>query len=77
MRQRVANRPVDLRNAAQRISILHAAAVTMRLADFAAFQQAAEVGGGLDLSRVRTRLLNALVVSDVGPFERIAATWRR
>ncbi len=73
MRQRVAHRAVHLRDAAQRVGILHAAAVAVRLADLAAFQHAPQVGRGLHLSGVRTRLVNALVKCRVGPFERVAA----
>ena len=73
MRQRVAHRAVDLRDAAQRVSVLHAAAVAMRFANLAAFQHAPQVGCGLYLSGMRTRLVNALVKSGVGALERVAA----
>jgi hypothetical protein len=72
MGQRVAHRAMHLRDAAQRIRILHAAAVAMRIADLALFEQAAQVRSGLDLSGMGSSLLNALVESDVGSLERIA-----
>ena len=44
----------------------------MRLADLAPLQQAAQIRGGLHLSRMRAGLVNALVVGDIGAFERVA-----
>src|SRR6202140_2278746 len=71
MLKSVAHRAVNLRDAAQRISILHAATIAMRFADFALFEQSAEVRGGLDLSSMRARFLNALIEGDVGSLESI------
>ena len=47
MGERVAHRAMHLRDTAQRIGILHAAAVAMRLADLTLFEQTAQVGSGL------------------------------
>ena len=55
MGQRVAHCAVHLRNAAQRIGILHAAAFAVRFANLAALEHVAQIGRGLDLSAVRTR----------------------
>ena len=68
----VAHRAVHLRDAAQRVRVLHTSTVAMRVSDLASLQQAAQIRGGLHLSRMRTGLVNALVVGDVGTLERIA-----
>ena len=73
MRQRVAHRAMHLRHAAQRVSILHACAITMRFAYGASFEQPAQIGGGRDLSGVRASAVNPLIESSVCPLERIAS----
>ena len=72
MGKRVTHRAMHLRDAAQRIRILHAAAVAMRIADLTLFEQTAQVRSGPDLSGMGSSLLNALVESDVGSLEGIA-----
>src|SRR5579864_6406160 len=57
--QRVAHRAVDLGNAAKGVSVLHAAAVDVRLADLAAGDQAAQIRGNFSLSGMRARGVNA------------------
>ena len=71
MFERIADGPVNLRDAAQGIGILHAATVAMRVTDFALFEQAAKIGSSFDLPSVGARLLDALVESDVGSLEGI------
>ena len=72
MGQRVAHRAMHLRDAAQRIGVLHAATVAMRLANFTLFEQAAQVRSGLDLSGMRPNFLNAFIEGDIGSLEGIA-----
>ncbi len=43
----------------------------MRLTNLAAFEHPAQVGCGLDLSRVRAHLVNALVKCNVGATKRV------
>src|SRR5260370_1843599 len=59
--QSVPRGAVNLWDAAQRIRVLHAAAVAMRFADLTAFQHAPQVGRGLHLTSVRTGFVNARV----------------
>ncbi len=72
MGERVADGAVDLRNAAQRVGVLHAAAGPVRFANLASFQHAAQIGCGLCLSGMRTRLVNPFVESRVGSLECVA-----
>src|SRR5258708_3092152 len=62
-RQRVAHGSMYLRGTAQRISVLHAPARYMGLANFAALQIFRQIGGALNLSGMGTRLLQARVES--------------
>src|SRR5229473_6643117 len=59
--QRVANRSMYLRCAAQRISVLHPAARYMRFTDGATLQIFRQIRGTLNLSGIWTRLLQARV----------------
>ena len=69
MGQGIADRAMHLRNAAQRVGILHLLALAMRFANQAALQHAAQVLGDQYLPGMRTRLLNARVKRSVGTFE--------
>ena len=73
MRQRIAHRAVHLRDAAQRVRVLHPAAVAMRFANLAAFEHLAQIRRSLHLSAVRTRFVNAFIEGRVGAFQRVAA----
>ena len=72
MGERVAHRAMHLWDAAQRIGVLHAAAVAMRLTDLALFEQTAQVRRSPDLSGMRASLLDAIVEGDIGSLEGIA-----
>src|SRR6266436_6334511 len=72
MGERVAHRAMHLWDAAQRIGVLHAAAVAMRLTDLALFEQTAQVRRRPDLSGMRASLLDAIVEGDIGSLEGIA-----
>ena len=62
---------MNLRDAAQRVGILHLLTFQVRFANDAAFQHAAQVLRHQHLSGVGTRLVNALVEGDVGAFQRV------
>src|SRR5207237_9699193 len=66
MAQRIAHGSVHLRNTAQRISILDASTIAMRLSNLAAFEQSTEAGCTLTLARVRSRVVDALVRCEHG-----------
>ena len=66
MGEGVAHRAVHLRHAAQRIGILHPRAVTMRLANAAAFEHLAQVLGGFYLPGVWTSFVNTVVEGHIG-----------
>ena len=59
--ERVADGAVDLRSAAERVSVLHAAAGDVGLADLAAFEQIAEAAGALELAGMRPDGVDAVV----------------
>src|SRR5260370_35915359 len=61
--QRIANRSMYLRGAAQRISVLHTPASYMRFTDCAALQIFRQIRSALNLSGIWTRLLQARVES--------------
>src|SRR5579859_4174128 len=61
MREGVAHRTVNLWNTSQRVGVLYAAAIAVRLADLAAFEHVPQVRGGFHLSAMRTRFMNTLI----------------
>ena len=71
MSERVANRAMHLRHAAQGISVLHPVAIEMRFAQPAAFEHLAQIRGRPELARVRTRLMNAFVEGHIGAPQRV------
>ena len=66
IRQRVAHRAVHLRDAAQRVRILHSPALAMRLAKLAALEHAPQIGRRLKLSSMRPRAMDAFIERDIG-----------
>ena len=68
----VADSTMHLRNAAQRISVLHSPALAMRLANLAAFEHAAQVCGGFHLSGMRAHLVNAHIERRIGSSQGVA-----
>ena len=71
--QRVAHRAVHLRDAAQRVSVLHAATGSVRFANLAAFKHLAQIRRRLHLSAVRARFVDALIEGRIGALQRVAA----
>ena len=71
--ERISHSPVHLWDAAQRVSILHAAAIAVRFTNLATFQHFPQVRSCFHLTRVRTRLVNAFVECCVRPLKRVAA----
>ena len=60
-RQRIQHRAVNLRNRAQRIGILHAAAAAVRFANLAAFEEAHQARRAHQLAGLRAGLVDARV----------------
>src|SRR5579864_36597 len=69
--QRVAHRAVDLRDAAQRISVLHASTVFMRFSNLASCQQAAQVGRDFYLPCMRPSVMDTRIERDIGAVQGI------
>ena len=69
--QRIAHCAVDLRNAAQRICVLHSPALAMGFANLAALEHLSQISRRRNLARMRTRAVNSLIKCYVGAPQRI------